>query len=79
MNRPKKPTETDEWLSLIHDRLEGIERALTSAPAAGQDAEAETVDKTKEKEMNARFKCDECGKEFASERALKSHKTKMHG
>ena len=37
MKRPGTPKETDEWLKMIHDRLEGIERALTPAQASGQD------------------------------------------
>jgi hypothetical protein len=73
--KPGTPTETDEWLSLIHDRLEGIERAL-SAPASSPD---KTKEVEQEKELSGRLKCDECGKEFASERALKMHKTKVHG
>jgi len=77
---PQKITQMDEWLSMIHDRLEGIERALQSAQTSSQDREIPSQANPEEKDLKGleRIECDLCGRKFTTQRGLNTHKAKAH-
>ena len=64
----KAITNTDKFLERISNQLDELINAEKSAPETFQT----------EKELDGRWTCDICDKDFATEKALKTHKTKVH-